>query len=200
MRVQTRRRRAAAVGFPGRHTGGPGIRRLPGVSRTRLERRAAHRHPAGAGGAGNGSAVGGPARGGRGGRGGSAGGSVCRRSRSTRIHLRSDRLRLRRRRGDTGPRRRSATAPDGGVRRHREQRRPQGWTHSRRSGRPGVRRRPRSVATRSRQVAHRAVGMGRGADRRRDDGRCRSALRPTRRGAGHPDPRAHHRRRARRPA
>ena len=83
-------------------------------------------------------------------------------------------LRLRRRRGDPRPRRRSASAPHGRVRRPDQQRRPQGWPHPVRSGRRGLRRRPRCELAHRRQAAHRAVGLGGQAGGRR---RARAAWR-----------------------
>ena len=52
-------------------------------------------------------------------------------------------------------------APDGRVRRRRQQRRPQGWPRAGRHRRQPVRRRPRPHAARRGQASHGAVGLGR---------------------------------------
>ena len=54
-------------------------------------------------------------------------------------------------------------APDGGVRRGGQQRRPQGRPRAGDAGRPPVRRRPRRLLPRRAQAAHRALGLGRRA-------------------------------------
>ena len=59
-----------------------------------------------------------------------------------------------------GPRGQRRAAPDGGLRRPRQQRRPQGRARARDARRPPLRRRPRRLLPRRRQAPHRAVGLG----------------------------------------
>ena len=73
------------------------------------------------------------------------------------------RLRRRRRarpRRLPGPRGHRRAAPDGGLRRAGQQRRPQGRPRARDARRAPVRRRPRRDLPRRAQAAHRAVGLG----------------------------------------
>ena len=62
-------------------------------------------------------------------------------------------------------------APDGGLRRRRQQRRPQGRPRAGDGRRSPLRRRPRRHLPHRRQAAHRAVGLGRRAADRRGGGR-----------------------------
>ena len=66
-----------------------------------------------------------------------------------------------------------AAAPDGGLRRRRQQRRPQGRPRARDDRRPPLRRRPRRHLPHRPQAAHGAVGLaGRAADRGGGRRRC----------------------------
>ena len=81
------------------------------------------------------------------------------------------------------PRGHRRAAPDGGLRRRRQQRRPQGRPRAGDARRAPVRRRPRRHLPRRAQAAHGAVGLGRraadrGGDRRGRDGARRAARRP----------------------
>ena len=157
-RLQAGRGRAPAVGLPRRHPRRPrggGVRRLRG---DRLEHRAADLRSATARTAPGmvqlwqepdeeQAAV-----------------DIVRRGRGARRV--AARLRRRRRPGPrrlAGPRGHPAAAADGGLRRGRQQRRPQGRARAGDARRPPVRRRPRRHLPHRPQAAHRPVGLARGA-------------------------------------
>ena len=89
-----------------------------------------------------------------------------------------DAVRRRRPAGLAGARGQRAAAPDGGLRRGGQQRRPQGRPRAGDDRRAPLRRRPRVSLPRRRQAAHRAVGLGRRAAATR---RTRPAVRGARR-------------------
>ena len=140
VRLQAGRGGAAAVGLPRRHPGrarGRGLRRLRGA---RLGRRAADGAARGrTRGRGDGAGLArarprsGPGRPGARGRG--AGG----------LPARPRRVRRRRPAHLAGARGQRRAAPDGGVRRRRQQRRPQGRARAGDDRRPPLRRRPRGL-------------------------------------------------------
>ena len=69
----------------------------------------------------------------------------------------------------------AGAAPDGGLRRRGEQRRPQGRPHHPDAGRPRVRRRPRRLLLHRPEAAHAAVALGGQAVAGRRGRRCWSA-------------------------
>ena len=82
-----------------------------------------------------------------------------------RLPARLRRPRRPRPRGLAGARGHPRAAPDGGLRRRRQQRRPQGRARARDDRRPPLRRGPRPDLPRRAQAPHRAVGLGRRAAR-----------------------------------
>ncbi len=167
---------AAAVGLPRRHARRPRGGGVPRLRGARLGRRAADLAARRSARTGHGAALAGA-------RPGAGGGDPGRRGqRAGGLAARLRRHRRPRPAGLAGPRGQRAAAPDGGLRRRRQQRRPQGRSRPGDDRRAPVRRRPRRHLPRRAQAADGAVGLAGGAAAR---GRPRGGA-PAGQGPGRP--------------